>query len=180
MIRVLLFFPALLGLVACSVSFPQAEAIISLVRKPATVDDALAPYRWELTWLGDVIPVYAVAVPGATVFANADEVLVVYADGFVSKASGFLPYGREATVERDGEDFLMSINGSRAEIVRCQPWTSAEVENGGVLRLQTCPELRSPNRESLNGSGEIRRLVFSIHPDYPPLELVKVQEGPES
>ena len=163
-----LLFVALLafGLSGCgyaTFSSPQYEAVRGLFPKEEGVDlDSLA---WSLEWAGESQPVLPVVVEEAFVFTHRSGVAVSFDGWNITRVAGLL--GQEVLTLRFSEAGMLLIASGAREVYAgaCEPWARTPAGYG-----QRCEGL--PSRKiALDGEGNITSLSFTIHPDYPALEL---------
>ena len=154
------------GLSACgyaTFSSPQYDAVRGLFPKEEGVDlDSLA---WSLEWAGESQPVLPVVVGGAFIFTHRSGVQVSFDGWNITRVAGLL--GQEVLTLRLNEAGMLRIASGAREVYAgvCEPWA---ITPGGYG--QRCEGL--PAREiALDGEGNITRLSFTIHPDYPALVL---------
>ena len=154
------------GLAGCgyaTFSSPQYDAVRGLFPKEEGVDlDSLA---WSLEWAGESQPVLPVVVDGAFIFTHRSGVQVSFDGWNITRVAGLL--GQEVLTLRLNEAGMLRIASGAREVYAgvCEPWAITPAGYG-----QGCEGL--PAREiALDGEGNITRLSFTIHPDYPALVL---------
>ena len=154
------------GLSGCgyaTFSSPQYEAVRGLFPKEEGIDlDSLA---WSLEWAGESQPVLPVVVDEAFIFTHQSGVQVSFDGWNITRVAGLL--GQEVLTLRLGETGMLRIASGAREVYAgaCEPWAQTRAGYG-----QRCEGL--PSREiALDGEGNITRLSFTIHPDYPALVL---------
>jgi hypothetical protein len=154
------------GLAGCgyaTFSSPQYDAVRGLFPKEEGVDlDSLA---WSLEWAGESQPVLPVVVDEAFIFTHRSGVQVSFDGWNITRVAGLL--GQEVLTLRLSEAGMLRIASGAREVYAgvCGPWA---ITPGGYG--QRCEGL--PAREiALDGEGNITRLSFTIHPDYPALVL---------
>jgi len=154
------------GLSGCgytTFSSPQYEAVRGLFPQEEGVDlDALA---WSLEWAGESQPVLPVVVDGAFIFTHRSGVQVSFDGWNITRVAGLL--GQEVLTLGLSEAGMLRIASGARELYAgaCEPWARTPAGYG-----QGCEGL--PAREiALDGEGNITRLSFTIHPDYPALVL---------
>jgi len=154
------------GLAGCgyaTFSSPQYDAVRGLFPKEEGVD--LASLAWSLEWAGESQPVLPVVVDGAFIFTHRSGVQVSFDGWNITRVAGLL--GQEVLTLRLNEAGMLRIASGAREVYAggCEPWA---ITPGGYG--QRCEGL--PAREiALDGEGNITRLSFTIHPDYPALVL---------
>ena len=154
------------GLAGCgyaTFSSSQYDAVRGLFPKEESVDlDSLA---WSLEWAGESQPVLPVVVGEAFIFTHRSGVQVSFDGWNITRVAGLL--GQEVLTLRLSEAGMLRIASGAREVYAgaCEPWARAQAGYG-----QRCEGL--PSREiALDGEGNITRLSFTIHPDYPALVL---------
>ena len=163
-----LLFAALLafGLSGCgyaTFSSPQYEAVRGLFPKEEGVDlDSLA---WSLEWAGESQPVLPVVVDDAFIFTHRSGVQVSFDGWNITRVAGLL--GQEVLTLRFSEAGMLLIASGAREVYAgaCEPW--ARTPAGYDQRCEGLPS----RKIVLDGEGNITSLSFTIHPDYPALEL---------
>ena len=154
------------GLSSCgyaTISSPQYDAVRGLFPKEEEVDlEALA---WSLEWAGESQLVLPVVVDEAFVFTHRSGVTVSFDGWNITRVSGLL--GQDVLTLRLSEAGMLRIASGAREVYAgaCEPWARTPAGYG-----QRCEGL--PSRKiALDGEGNITSLSFTIHPDYPALEL---------
>ena len=154
---------ALPGCAYTTVSAPQLEAVRALFPKASPVD--FEPLTWRLFWAGEAQPVVPVAVADQFVFTHKSGVEVTFNGWNVTRVAGLL--GREVLTLAIGADDVLRIDAEGRQIYAgaCAPW-----ERRGLILSQRCEGLPA-SEIRLDEAGQILRLSFTIHPDYPALVL---------
>ena len=154
------------GLSGCgyaTFSSPQYETVRGLFPKEQGVDlDSLA---WSLEWAGESQPVLPVVVDDAFIFTHRSGVTVSFDGWNITRVAGLL--GQEVLTLRLSEAGMLRIASGAREVYAgaCEPWAHARA--GYDQRCEGLP----PREIALDGEGNITRLSFTIHPDYPALVL---------
>ena len=154
------------GLSGCgyaTFSSPQYEAVRGLFPKEEGVDlDSLA---WSLEWAGESQPVLPVVVDEAFIFTHRSGVQVSFDGWNITRVAGLL--GQEVLTLRLSEAGMLRIASGAREVYAgaCEPW--ARTPAGYCQRCEGLPS----RKIALDGEGNITRLSFIIHPDYPALVL---------
>ena len=163
---VALVLGGLAGLPGCAyttISAPQFDVVRALFPKASPVD--FEPLTWSLIWAGEAQPVVPVAVADQFVFTHRSGVEVTFNGWNVTRVAGLL--GREVLTLAIGADDVLRIDAGGRQIYAgaCAPW-----ERRGLILAQRCEGLAA-SEIRLDEAGQISRLSFTIHPDYPALVL---------
>ena len=163
---------------ACSlnrVSFyaPQIQFLSSLIFNRDTVPEDAA---WSLYWLGEERPVHAVNVSGHILFANESGDFVQFDGWQVIRSDNLLPGGRVASVQITDNGLRYIENSLIVSRDICEDWkmsTQSNLTEAMIVYTQVCDtEIDSYiNEIHLNELNEVIKLIFKIHPQYPPLLL---------
>lgn len=158
-----LLLAALQGCAYVTVQAPQLTAVRDLFPSDPTVD--FEPFTWRLRWAGSEQPVVPVAVYDQFVFTHKSGVQVTFDGWNITRVAGLL--GREALILTLNEAGVLLITQGLQGIYEgpCEPWAT---EPNGFS--QRCEDLE-PRRITLDQSGNIQALSFTIHPSYPALVL---------
>ena len=154
---------ALQGCAYITLQAPQFDAVRALFPSGPAVD--FEPFTWRLLWAGSEQPVVPVAVKDQFVFTHESGVQVTFDGWNITRVAGLL--GREALLLTFDEEGVLRITQGLQGIYEgpCGPWTT---EPNGFS--QHCESLQ-PRRITLDESGNIQALSFTIHPAYPALVL---------
>ena len=159
----------------CSLSFPQYEALRSFLVKPVPVDEQLAPFLWQLEWLGAESVVLAVVVDGGTAFVNREGLQLLFDGDRLRYAAGLFPYDRAARVETvDGGATLYLEQGVRLLETNCTDFSVVSSDENGFVWEQVCDGIRESNRKVVSVTGEIDRIESVVHPEYPAIVLTRL------
>lgn len=156
----------------CSIRVPQAEGLVTLWRARSSADE-LEPYRWELQWAGRVASVFAVDLDGALTAFTSPDGLQILLDGWQIRAAEGLFSGGALLIEvaTSGERSF-TVGGQVVARVQCGQWLSSNGLNADTIEhSQHCDDPIGTNTIHVGATGDIQRIQFRIHPDYPPLIL---------
>ena len=158
-----LLLAALQGCAYVTLQAPQLTAVRALFPSDPMVD--FEPFTWRLRWAGSEQPVVPVVVNDQFVFTHKSGVQVTFDGWNITRVAGLL--GREALILTLNEVGVLRITQGLQGIYEgsCEPW--ATEPNGFAQR---CEDLE-PRRITLDQSGNIQALSFTIHPSYPALVL---------
>lgn len=115
---------------------------------------------------------YAVTVEGGTAFVDGSERRLIFAGLQLALATDLLPRGREISIEVVRKDTLrFRENGYVFSEFPCGPWQLTPLAGGASELVQDCDGLDAANRRTIDADGQVARLEYVLHPDYPPIVL---------
>lgn len=168
-----LLLPVLFGVLAssCSISFHsnQFDALVDLFSQEG---DPLEEARWVASWGDFDISLYAAYVEGGAVFVNRDGAYIHFNGWNITEAREVLPYGQFAQIEIQEDELLYFVDERLFDRHVCAEWRANQLDNGSITYLQDCEGRdQYSNQIKVDAAGEIVRLQFLLHPQYPALTM---------
>ena len=131
--------------------------------------------EWMIHWLGEERPVYAVNAGSQVLFANESGDLLRFHDNQIVEARNLLPGEKIVLIEKGIASLHYRINGSSIGVHACLAWEVEQLMTSslGTSYVQKCSHGKTDyaNRVVVNQTRELVRLIYYIHPEYPPVRL---------
>ena len=131
--------------------------------------------EWVIHWLGEERPVYAVNAGSQVLFANESGDLLRFYDNQIVEARNLLPGEKIVLIEKGTTGLHYRVNGSSIGVHACHSWEVEQMEENfsGTSFLQLCSqgERTYSNRFAVNQDRQLVRLIYYVHPEYPPVRL---------
>ncbi|MBT5330633.1 MAG: hypothetical protein HOL48_02495 [Porticoccaceae bacterium] len=166
--------------VSCSVQFRQLD-MLNQIREANT--DPLEGIAWNMDWNGDSYTLYAATEGDQTLFGGYGDKLLGF-DGFdLTNVIGFLPNDDIGRIEIEGDDLLYFVNDRLVVRHVCQSWETQQQTDGGLKFTRSCVDDSRQqgdrrvyqNEFEINPAGELSRLRFLLHPDYPTMTMTPIE-----
>jgi hypothetical protein len=130
---------------------------------------------WVIHWLGEERPVYAVNAGSQILFANESGDLVRLYGNQIVEARNLLPAEKIALIEKEPSGLHYRVNGSSVGIHPCLTWEVEQLKTKSPTTslVQKCSqgEIEYINRVVINQDRQLVRLIYYVHPEYPPVRL---------
>lgn len=161
---------ALLLLSACSFHSSQWDALQETFSED---ESSLADVVWKANWNGSDYLLYAVSAQEETIFAYDRRIRVHFNGWNITEVVGVLASEASLTIEEQGKELLYFMDNRLMARHSCEPWQQEELIDLGELRyFQECSgREKYRNRIDVSSEGNITRLEFLIHPEYPSILL---------
>ena len=131
--------------------------------------------EWVIHWLGEERPVYAVNAGSQVLFANESGDLLRFYGNQIVEARNLLPGDKIVLIEKATPGLHYRVNGSSAGIHACLTWEAEKSKTKflGTSFIQKCSqrEIEYVNRVAVNQDRQLVRLIYHVHPEYPPVRL---------
>jgi hypothetical protein len=114
-------------------------------------------------------------VGNEVLFANEFGDLLRFCGNQIVEARNLLPGEKTVHIERDPPVLRYRINGNSIGLHTCLNWEleRTEKKSGTTSFIQNCSngEITYANRFAVNQDQQLVRLVYYVHPQYPPVQL---------
>ena len=131
--------------------------------------------EWVIHWLGEERPVYAVNAGRQVLFANASGDLLRFSGNQIVEARNLLPGERIVLIEKSTTSLHYRIDGSSIGVHVCLAWEvgQSKTNSPATSFAQKCSqgEIEYINRVEVNQDRQLVRLIYYVHPEYPPVRL---------
>ena len=131
--------------------------------------------QWVIHWLGEERPVFAVNAGSQVLFANESGDLLRFSGNQIVEARNLLPGEKIVLIEKGSTGLQYRVNGSSIGMHACHSWEVEQMEENfsGTSFLQLCSqgERTYSNRFAVNQDRQLVRLIYYVHPEYPPVRL---------
>ena len=153
----------------------QYELVKRLLKSNKT--SGPAQNNWNLSWAGYEFLLTAVNVGSQVWFINKQEQLVRFDGWQITQSSNILPASNIVNIDLSNKIMVFSDDNSELGKYDCEIWSEViSASSTSLSYSQICQTTRVEfeNTIELNEKGEIVKLRFVIHPDYPHIELRKI------
>ena len=131
--------------------------------------------EWVIHWLGEERPVYAVNAGSQILFANESGDFLRFYDNQIVEARNLLPGEKIVLIEKGTTGLHYRVNGSSIGVHACLAWEVEQLitNSPGTSFVQKCSqrEIEYVNRVAVNQDRQLVRLIYYVHPEYPPVRL---------
>ena len=131
--------------------------------------------EWVIHWLGEERPVYAVNAGSQVLFANESGDLLRFYDNQIVEARNLLPGEKIVLIEKGMTSLHYRIDGSSIGVHVCLAWEVGQSKTNfpATSFAQKCSqgEIEYINRVEVNQDRQLVRLIYYVHPEYPPVRL---------
>ena len=164
-------------LTGCTAQFGSFQSTqLTFVRDQLlnAIDEGPRP-EWVIHWLGEERPVYAVNAGSQVLFANESGDLLRFYGNQIVEARNLLPGEKIVLIEKKPPGLHYRVNGSSIGVHACLAWEVEQlITNSPVTSfVQKCSqrEIEYVNRVAVNQDRQLVRLIYYVHPEYPPVRL---------
>ena len=170
---------ALVGflLTGCTTEFGSFQSSqLTFVRDQLRSNSDRGPRpEWVIHWLGEERPVYAVNAGSQVLFANESGDLLRFYDNQIVEARNLLPGEKIVMIEKATTGLHYRIDGSSIGVHVCLAWEVGQSKTNSTATsfAQKCSqgEIEYINRVEVNQDRQLVRLIYYVHPEYPPVRL---------
>ena len=131
--------------------------------------------QWVIHWLGEERPVYAVNAGSQVLFANESGDLLRFSGNQIVEARNLLPGERIVLIEKATTSLHYRIDGRSIGVHVCLAWEvgQSKMNSPATSFAQKCSqgEIEYINRVEVNQDRQLVRLIYYVHPEYPPVRL---------
>ena len=131
--------------------------------------------QWVIHWLGEERLVYAVNAGNQILFANESGDLLRFSGNQIVEARNLLPGEKIVLIEKKTPGLHYRVNGSSIGVHACLAWEVEQLitNSPGTSFVQKCSqrEIEYVNRVAVNQDRQLVRLIYYVHPEYPPVRL---------
>ena len=131
--------------------------------------------QWVIHWLGEERPVHAVNAGSQVLFANESGDLLRFYDNQIVEARNLLPGEKIVLIETGVTSLHYRVNGTSIGVHACLEWEvgQSKTNSPDTSYVQKCShrEIEYVNRVTVNQDRRLVQLIYSVHPDYPPVRL---------
>ena len=136
--------------------------------------------EWVIHWLGEERPVYAVNAGSQVLFANESGDLLRFYGNQIVEARNLLPGEKIVLIEKETSGLHYRVNGSSIGVHACLAWEVEQLipNSPSTSFVQKCSlrEIEYVNRVAVNQDRQLVRLIYYVHPEYPPVRLELASE----
>ncbi|MDC0237532.1 hypothetical protein OAL49_03600 [Gammaproteobacteria bacterium] len=164
-------------LMGCTTEFGSFQSSqLTFVRDQlrSNIDRGPRP-EWVIHWLGEKRPVYAVNAGSQVLFANESGDLLRFYDNQIVEARNLLPGEKIVLIDKEMTNLHYRVNGSSIGVHACLVWQVEQLmtSSPGTSYVQKCShgETDYANRVAVNRTRELVRLIYYVHPAYPPVRI---------
>ena len=164
-------------LMGCTTEFGSFQSSqLTFVRDQlrSNIDGGPRP-EWVIHWLGEERPVYAVNAGSQVLFANESGDLLRFYDNQIVEARNLLPGEKIVLIEKGMTSLHYRVNGTSIGVHACLAWEVEQLVTSslGKSYIQKCShgETDYANRVTVNQNRQLVRLIYYVHPEYPPVRL---------
>ena len=155
-------------------SFQSSQLTFVRDQLRSAIDGGPRP-EWVIHWLGEERPVYAVNAGSQVLFANESGDLLRFYDNQIVEARNLLPGEKIALIEKKTPGLHYRVNGSSIGVHACLAWEVGQSKTNSPVTsfAQKCSqgEIEYINRVEVNQDRQLVRLIYYVHPEYPPVRL---------
>lgn len=132
--------------------------------------------NWVIDWVGMKIRVFAINSENQIFFANYDDYFLVFDGWQIIEAKGFMPQKNVIKIEVNDNNLTYMLNKKILATDLCESWSvSIDEKTNFILHEQICyaaeTDYNYTNLIFLNNESQIIALKYTMHPDYPPIQL---------
>jgi hypothetical protein len=133
--------------------------------------------NWIIDWVGMKIRVFAINSENQIFFANYDDYFLVFDGWQIIEAKGFMPQKNVIKIEVNDNNLTYMLNKKILATDLCESWSvTIDKKTNFILHEQICyasgTDYNYTNLIFLNNESQIIALKYTMHPDYPPIQLI--------
>ena len=164
-------------LMGCTTEFGSFQSSqLTFVREQLlnNIDRGPRP-EWVIHWLGEERRVYAVNAGSQVLFANEFGDLLRFHKNQIVEARNLLPGEKIVLIEKGANGLHYRVDGRSIGLHSCLAWEveGLTTDSSDTSFVQKCSErhVEYVNRVALDPDQKLVRLIYYVHPEYPPVRL---------